>query len=224
MIPTDVGGLLLWYKADSITGLNDGDAVSQWNDSSGQNNHAVQNTADNKPIFKTNIVNGLPVVRFDGVDDFMSFTSRVSTIRTAFFVLVWSGLDDIYYPPVLGDSDYYDWHGAYGAAFFSSGYASAYIINGAGYVNGVFTDPAVMQKPHDNFQYISFVTTADVMANRVTRDRGESSYVWRGDYAEIIIYDTALSDVDRQGLEAYLSSKYFSTTGNLFSMGLRRAR
>lgn len=54
--------LELWLKADAITGLNDGDDVATWADSSSNAYDATEGTS--KPIYKTNILNGKPVVRF----------------------------------------------------------------------------------------------------------------------------------------------------------------
>src|SRR5687768_11145672 len=68
-VPSDIAGLKLWLKADAITGLADGDPVTTWADSSGEGNDFTQGTAGNKPIYKTSILFGLPVVRFDGTDD-----------------------------------------------------------------------------------------------------------------------------------------------------------
>lgn len=56
--------LQAWYKADSIVGLSDGAAVATWLDSSGNLRDASQGTPANRPIYKTAIVNGLPIVRF----------------------------------------------------------------------------------------------------------------------------------------------------------------
>ncbi len=60
-LPTDVAGLKLWVKADSLA-LNDGDPVGTWADQSGNGNDLVQATAAKKPTYKANILNGLPVV------------------------------------------------------------------------------------------------------------------------------------------------------------------
>ena len=68
--PLNVSGLIGWLKADSIIGLSDGDPVTTWLGSVGGNN-ATQSTTANKPTYKVNIINGLPVVRFDGIDDYM---------------------------------------------------------------------------------------------------------------------------------------------------------
>ena len=200
---------ILWYKANAIVGLNDGDLVAQWNDSSGNNNHALQSVDSLKPIYKVNILNGLPVVRFDGIDNYMDFTTVLSTIRTAFFVINWIGLDNIQYAPLLGHSSLYDWHGAdLVNRIFDATYASANIRNGSGYVNGVLTAPTGMGKPF-SFKYLSIVALNNVNAGKITNDRNLGGRVWRGDYAEIILYNLPLSDTDRQVVESYLYNKYF---------------
>src|SRR5215216_5960726 len=73
--PETVAGLHLWLAADKITGLSNGAAVTQWNDFSGFANHAAQATALNQPSYQTNVINGLPVVRFDGSSDRLPITN-----------------------------------------------------------------------------------------------------------------------------------------------------
>ncbi len=68
-IPSDITGLRIWLKADAITGLVNNDPVATWTDSSGNGFNVTQATGSKKPLYKTSILNGLPVVRFDGTDD-----------------------------------------------------------------------------------------------------------------------------------------------------------
>jgi hypothetical protein len=70
--PLDLPNLAAWYDASKITGLSDGAAVETWEDSSGNGNDVTQGTADERPTYQTSILNGLPVVRFDGIDDILS--------------------------------------------------------------------------------------------------------------------------------------------------------
>lgn len=66
-------GLQLLLDARTITGLSDGAALSvTWSDQSGQNNHASQGTAANRPIYKTNIFGSNPAVRHVDSTDFVS--------------------------------------------------------------------------------------------------------------------------------------------------------
>ena len=70
--PLGLAGLTLWLKSDSITGLADGDPVAGWPDASGGGRNLAQATASKRPAFRTNVVDGRPAVRFDGVDDFLA--------------------------------------------------------------------------------------------------------------------------------------------------------
>jgi hypothetical protein len=69
--PTD-SALVLWLKADTLTGLSDNDTVTAWADStstgSGIGDDTSQDAAlsDGGPAYETNVINGLPVVRFGG--------------------------------------------------------------------------------------------------------------------------------------------------------------
>jgi hypothetical protein len=62
--PLNISNLKMWLSASNITNLNDGDAITTWYDFSTNGNNAIQNTADNKPVYKISIINYLPVVRF----------------------------------------------------------------------------------------------------------------------------------------------------------------
>lgn len=87
--PLQLPDLALWLDASQIYGLNDGDAVAQWNDLSGNGRNATQATTSKKPTWETGEANGHPVVRFDGVDDIMAtpaFTTFPAKRGTLFVV------------------------------------------------------------------------------------------------------------------------------------------
>lgn len=67
--------LKTWLKADALTGLNDTDPVASWLDSSGNGETAVQGTGAAQPLYIVDGQNGLPIVRFDGIDDFLSIST-----------------------------------------------------------------------------------------------------------------------------------------------------
>lgn len=64
----------------------DGDPVGGWKDKSGNARHLTQATSSKRPTLKTNIQNGLPVVRGDGVDDFLRCAFTFAQPQTFFFV------------------------------------------------------------------------------------------------------------------------------------------
>ena len=84
-LPSDLSGLIIWVRADSITGKVDGNTITTWSDESGQGTDVTQATAAKKPVYKTDIINGLPVIRFDGVDDVLNsgaFSSELAQPNT----------------------------------------------------------------------------------------------------------------------------------------------
>lgn len=95
--PKQVTGLRLWLDATDPaangTQPADGTAVSTWTDKSGQANNVTQATGSLQPIYKLNIINAKPVVRFDGVDDLLSKTSAstLGTKATMFAVVTTNG-------------------------------------------------------------------------------------------------------------------------------------
>lgn len=68
---------VLWLKADAgvytdagITAATNGQTVQQWNDQSGNNKHATQAIAANRPTLITNALNGKPLLRFSTASGF----------------------------------------------------------------------------------------------------------------------------------------------------------
>lgn len=81
----------LWLKADAGTfttsamstpATADGDRVGGWQDQSGNGRHATQATGAARGTLKTNIQNGLPVVRLDGSDDFLAGSIDAQAAQT----------------------------------------------------------------------------------------------------------------------------------------------
>jgi hypothetical protein len=81
--PDDIAGLQGWWKADTI-GLADGANVTTWEDSHTSNRDLTGATGQ---THETNELNGLPVVRFDGVDDMMATSTFTWNQPVTLFVL-----------------------------------------------------------------------------------------------------------------------------------------
>jgi len=67
--PSFLPNLIFWLDASKITGVSDGETISIWKDQSLQQNDAVMTTGSMQPTFALN--NGIPVVRFDGTNDYL---------------------------------------------------------------------------------------------------------------------------------------------------------
>lgn len=104
-------GLGLWLKADGITGISDGTSITTWMDSSGNSNDASQSNASYRPILKTGIINGYPVVRFNGANQFFNFPASAFSSYTAatMFVVIKANADP-------EPSDYVSGFGEFGSS------------------------------------------------------------------------------------------------------------
>lgn len=202
-----ISGVKLWLKADALS-LNDGDAVGSWTDSSGNSNTATQGTAANKPTFKTNILNSLPVVRFDATNDALTSPLSLANPFTIFAVYSYRGATSGFHRGISGGNNWL---------------VGPYSGNHKQYSGAFITGPAVVQN--------AFVQTTSRQTNvlsefRVNRTAigsngsttaigvvnlgaaGAFSEPLDGDVAELICFDVALSDADRTTVEGYLRGKY----------------
>jgi len=79
--PRSIANIALWLEATPDTLFTDqagttrvtadSDPVGRWTDRSGANRHIYQSVANNRPTYRTSIVNGRNVVRFDGSNDIL---------------------------------------------------------------------------------------------------------------------------------------------------------
>jgi hypothetical protein len=70
-----------WVDANAISQLS-GTTVSSWSDLSGNGNNFAQATSSRRPTFQDGIINGLPALRFDGVNDYLA-SGAVSAMETS---------------------------------------------------------------------------------------------------------------------------------------------
>jgi len=92
-----------WFHPGSLAGFSDGVAVALWPDSSGKGRPAGQATSTRQPILKTNIQNGLSIVRGDGVDDLL--LTGAFTLNQPFMILAamrWRSLSAVHQYAVDG--------------------------------------------------------------------------------------------------------------------------
>ncbi len=208
-------GLLMWLDAkdsssfyesnDCTTGAISSNAqtIGCWKDKSVNANHATA-TGGQRPLYSTNQFNGSSVVNFDGSNDRLSF-SNISNIRTAFFV---NKSLNTSYQPFMGHSSSTDWFTNDDSLISSS--ASASLRNGNWRVSRSDVESPLLYTQSGQFSITSVVTTGNVAADHISSDRLQSSRFFNGQYAEVIIYDRALSASEVSAVEDFLYSKWFS--------------
>jgi hypothetical protein len=216
----------LWLDASQMLGMSQDQVVNLWPDSSGSLNSAT--LTQGSPLYKTDVVNGKPVVEFGPTGPSFGF-NRISNIRSVFWVLkenVGASQDRFF----LGDTSVYDFHRGAGSngPIWSSQYTSGGILNGTTRLMGDPINGTTTSMPAGSFQLLSVVTTGDVRANAVTLDRNIANRSWNGEIAEILIYDQPLTPVEEAEIGSYLAAKYGLATSypaaaplaNLYSFGL----
>jgi len=70
--PMSVSGMAAWWAARLETGFANNDPVGTVVDQTGNGLTLTQATASKKPLYATNVKNGLPAFVSDGVDDFLT--------------------------------------------------------------------------------------------------------------------------------------------------------
>lgn len=78
--PGDLGNLALWLDASDVSTIG---AVSQWDDKSGNDNHATQGVGANQPVTGIRTQNSLNVIDFDGSSQYLELPSGVYGIPNA---------------------------------------------------------------------------------------------------------------------------------------------
>ena len=206
--PADISGLNGWYDA-SLLGLADEAAVTTWPDLSGQGR-----TLTGQAVFQTNVLNGLPVVRFDGVDDFFDAASP-STFGQAFVVCQYAGATFKNYDGLISSADPGYGYGLILTA--NSGTTSFYPYSiDASYVDGVSFPPGSIPGPMNQAKVYSISRNALWGADSTQHWSGSqiAGRNWLGDIAEVISYDHVPSATERQQVEAYLGQKWLGAAGS----------
>ena len=220
--------LMLHLKADVANVTLNGSNVSQWTDISGSGNHFVQSTAASQPLWVDNVLGGQPVLRFDGVGDWMSVIGNgLAGAQLPFsFFAVTTGTTD---PFSLFDSapaaqNTFRMFPGNAVEFWDGSPRLPLTLNPAGSVisirgsqngtgNRVMEVRAVSASADNstsgtgNTGPVSFVGGGGRTPNIGTINQGGNGY-FTGDLAELVIYNGALDDGQREDVENYLRAEY----------------
>lgn len=213
--------LALWLDASQIVGLNDGDGVSAWLDQSGNSRDAIQITPGNQPTYQVSEFGLQPVVRFDGIDDYLRDAAASYNARTVFIVQrassvaqpntdlaqLWGNYGD-------GVQVAIDPRASEGAwSFDGSGTATARCGTNTDSYGGTFANGLACEWLYDTIAVhaVEFTTDEALTATSIGTlfpAFTVGTHQYGGDIAEIIVYDRVLTDEERTGVENGLANKY----------------
>ena len=218
--------------------LNDtGSDPSVWTDMSGNGRNASQADSAKRPSIVTNALNGKQVRRFDGVDDSLRLTTGLGMLKdvpgatviaaykwitdpaTFSPVIVVSIADNVVSRATIGGGVAYrklvtggrrlDLDGFDGATSASDN-PTTYFIH-SGILNYANSDAFQYVNGHIDGANTSFQTNGNTDitdSSIITLGTSNTTNFANIDLAEILVFPTALSDVNRQRVERYLSGKY----------------
>ena len=192
----------------------------------------VQARSGNRPTLVPNIVHGLPVVRFNGSNQFMNFQLPVNGLPGMTIMLVSSSASDKNGAWNGTDSSPITWNetGNWGSVALNPLQRYVKFRFGTGQVNNLpvytrtssaktgFSLSTVIKNGSTESLFIngqSALTLTGKLAkiNRASASanigKGYTGY-FAGDIAEVLVYTRALSTVERQAVESYLLSKYIN--------------
>ena len=234
--PLPISGLLpdhwyissgpLWQDAGVTPAINDGDVVGRWEDIAANADHVNQANAGNKPTLQSgaaDLLNGQPVVRSDGIDDYLqgAYTNGGALAQPfVVFAVVqmrnWAANraascrfldgDDGVNRMIVGSQHVSvpdDWVVYAGAALSggaTDGNANIWTVLFNGATGQVWINGTSIAGPGNVGAH-----NADGLTILAHND---GSSPWDGDIAEVIIYDANLSDADKNQVGQYLATRY----------------
>lgn len=229
-LPTQVTGCALWLDAaDSATVIRTGTAVTQWNDKSGNGRNVTKTSATTNPVYTLNSLNRLPVLANTGTSG-LSGTLAVNTLtnmtifvvcndtnaaeltnNTGGYVIWWNETGGWGQIQMYISQARLDWRFGSGQAEnkpsfnlpsnVSTNYNIACISKSSraerGFLNGNVVGSYTATNAAIANTSSSFVITGPVGATYATNN-----------IAEIVIYTSTVSTLQRQQVEGYLAWKW----------------
>ena len=240
--PQTIPGLQLWL--DATTGLydatsggslvtTDSSSVARWEDRSGNARHFTQSTANNRPLLKTNQLNGKNIVSFDGTNDslLLGATTLLRNVSGYTFFAVRKNRSSVSALKILfaNGSTRFDFNtqATNNATFRVRRLAADTLTTLAGGNNSTTANTFQMfcgKVDHANTTATLYRNGTQLATNSSFLTSGNTNDVSSGsglganslggnqwsdvDVAEVLVYHGALSDTDRGTIESYLTTKW----------------
>jgi hypothetical protein len=219
----------MWLDASSLN-LASNAAVSSWSDRSGNGNNAVQNTSTWRPRYIINALNGRPLLRFDGANDFLQ-TGAISGLNTNTQSIIMVAKNNNNNTGFFYRAAYTSGAGSNSNQMIGTYYqpSSNNIITHTRDAAGNFRSAtlgsggqyAIMETVWNVTTLTSYrngsvsgtisganaIPTGHTMS-RIGANSAGQNYFLGGDIAEVIVYSTAINTTQRTLIDNYLSSKY----------------
>ena len=188
---------ILWLDATDSS-ANSG----TWLDKSSQGNNAVKHGS---PSANGNKWNNLPVMEYSGSNGNYHEFSEITDARTILWVVKPEKSNWVW---LLGDNNRYPFHPR-GTSVFANYANPNGARNGIFWKNGVsIHGSSAKLPPTHSWNVLASRAVSNIEVRNFSNDRNINGRCFRGDLAELIIYNKPLSDTEIQFQEGYLAHKW----------------
>ncbi len=217
-LPNQVAGMVGWWKADgtlwqdsarTTPAVADADPVGAWDDASGNGRHLLQATAGKRLALKLGIVNGKPILRSDGVDDFLQLAFTLAQPFTLFGAVKRADAGNHYIVNGAGGTSrgilYYQ--GGFFTVFAGTALLSTLATNTAWHVlRGVYNG-ASSAAAYDQAAAVTGNAGALAAGGITVASESDGTFNSATDYLELIAYNVAVSEANCTLIQNYLGSR-----------------
>lgn len=221
----------LWLDASDATSITHiANAVTQWNDKSGNSRHATQGTALNRPVTNTTTVNGLNSIDFDGTNHALALPSYFDNLSTKDYTIyitfrpdTTTGTDSLFASEAAGNglAMYYT-----STNFRGVSTAFATISDEASLATTIAPHIAMLRKNATEFRMFrdgmfgsSKVPSGGFTATFGTwlgaSNNGSFNSLMDGRMCEVLIYEATHTEAQVNSVQNYLGSKWGVTVSPL---------
>ncbi|WP_339106155.1 LamG-like jellyroll fold domain-containing protein [Haloterrigena salinisoli] len=222
-------GLKMHLDATTLDYLSDGDTIETWPDRSEAGNYAYQDSAENRPTYSPDAMNGDPVVQFSHTDETrLALYDEMATVGSTTFIAVGQftgGLDNGEY--IVGQDKGLGVEGArYRIANYGNWDGTDEFTWRVGTGNVEFgtpdTEPHVFVEDSSMNVYLDGEKAPDMKEENTATDKyptdlslgskGRGRGFWDGNLAEVLVFDRELSEDEISQIHQYLANKYDSVS------------
>jgi prepilin-type N-terminal cleavage/methylation domain-containing protein len=216
-----IDNLVIWFETTTLNNAHE-DKIENWSNIAESKKPATQKEAAKQPQYIDNTINGLPVIRFDGVDDFLSFDGSPILNNNYTIFIVAARSDGKSNNMILGGTDLTANNnlqiGYESSSFIAKHYDETSIIryNIGDYnapifaIHGIEFSSSTGKTYYENGTSKATNKTATANLNGWARSAiGRFNNInFSGDIAEIIMFNRVLSNDERKDMEQYLIKKW----------------
>lgn len=207
LLPSALSGLVAWHDANAIAGVSAEEGITTWADLSGNGHNLTQSTEADRPLYETNVLNGLPGVKFNGSSQFMKASAAIGIGQLFVVAKYTAAAFSTYAGCVSGTVS----EGAQQMLVGESGATTWAALGGQYYYNGVeeFNGEAgTFPAPIEAFGLCVMTHEWPSLMLQLGRDREFAERLWHGYIFEVIAFSRVLAPNAQESLEAYLQNKY----------------